>query len=198
MIHCAQCGAKFIADLSAAAKVTCPRCGAVPVRSAPAPVTLPPPPPPEAPAKGLYSRVVCTQCAAVLTPPRPVAAGQPIHCRKCNTIFAAPGGKKREPARPGQREAEAKPPDEVSPDQVVVRRASRRQERPDTPVAALSRLADLGTAEDWEGPPLPRYRFEKRRPRQRIDPRLWVALSLGVICFLGLVAIIALIAFGRS
>jgi DNA-directed RNA polymerase subunit RPC12/RpoP len=89
ILACSQCGVRFVAQLSLGGEVSCPRCGAVAVesvrqvtgsrRSSGSPI------------QGLYPRVVCTHCRAKLVPPWPVSGGQPIQCRRCNTIFAAPG-----------------------------------------------------------------------------------------------------------
>jgi DNA-directed RNA polymerase subunit RPC12/RpoP len=191
MIRCGKCGAVFVAEPSVVGDVSCPRCGAL---APPAALGLRAGGASEA-GPDLYARVVCTHCSARLMPPRPVAAGQLIQCRKCNTIFAAPGGPgsllaRSVPLTGAEEGAEVLPPDEV-----IVRRRSS----PASSTQKMDRrqLIDPADPDDGEEPAVPVRLVRNRRDRERDAQSYWIAVSLAAVCAAGLIGIVLLILFAR-
>jgi hypothetical protein len=194
VIHCHQCGTRYIGQASLQGEVTCPRCGALASQARPA---RPAPPAPNlpSPVEGLYRRVVCTACRARLVPPRQVPAGQPILCPKCRTIFAAPGALRADAEQPIEAELVddgwevlpeesvivRPPPVEVEP--VVVRRRPPRTHRRKTEDRGERPVSVRMLRSSWD--------------RQKRHEAFWIAITLGSVCGLGLIGILLLLILAR-
>jgi uncharacterized protein (TIGR03067 family) len=193
VIQCRQCGVKYVGQASLQGEVFCPRCGALASGSRP-PVPALSPDSASSPVKSLYRRVVCTACLARLIPPRLVAAGQPIQCPKCQTIFAAPGALQGGAERAQDQERPDDDGWETAPDPVIL---SRRVPEPKlTEVDRPSRRTERD-ADDGQDPPISVRVVRSGWERQKRDQSLWLAVTLGSVGGLGLLGIVLLLILAR-
>jgi hypothetical protein len=205
ILACRQCGVRFLVQRSLSGEVSCPHCGAVAVESVP-----------RAggwrsswsPIQGLYPRVICTLCRAKLVPPWPVPGGQPIQCRRCNTIFEAPGafyGYAVEFQYRALPEGEEDDPDagweKISADQVIDWQTPDPQGPRAEPAPDRGGYEGVSQAWEWAAAPdnwsAPKGLFRTRRDRQQRNEAFWIALTLAGVCLAGLIGIIVLIALAR-
>jgi RNA polymerase sigma factor (sigma-70 family) len=170
VIQCQQCGVKYIGQ----AQVACPRCGALTVERRP-PGAAGPSSNIASTVDGLYRRVVCTGCLAGLVPPVPVAAGQPIQCLKCRSIFTAPGALQTGAKQPLDPAPADDASEEPAANPIAVRRSATSAEP--GKVRRRSWRNQRGDAEDWEDRPISVRRVRTSRDRQKRKDAFWTAVT---------------------